>query len=219
MSNHSKAVLYLHGFASGPRSTKARYFAEHLEALGIETLVPDLNGDFSNMTITSQLAIAKESATKLTGKKVIAVGSSMGGLIATILSKEFDFVGLVLLAPGFGLTRRWPHFLGKDGMKQWQESGWFNFQHYGQGRELPLSYHFVEDLAKHKVAVSDPACLQINVPTLILHGKNDATVPIDNSRAIAQANPQVELIELDDGHELIESLPFIWQVFCLKCQI
>lgn len=220
MSNHSKAVLYLHGFASGPNSTKARYFAERLDELGIERLTPDLNGDFSNMTLTSQLAVARISAAKLAHKKVIAVGSSMGGLVAAILSGQCNIEKLVLLAPGFGLTKRWPIFLGEDGIAKWKENGWFNFQHWGQGRELPLSYRFVEDLEKHPAAVSDPDAVLINVPTLIMHGKHDATVPIDNSRALARGNSSmVELIELDDGHELISSLPFIWQMFREKCEV
>ena len=43
MSLPSLEVIYLHGFASGPSSTKAVYFARKLEALGINTTIPDLN--------------------------------------------------------------------------------------------------------------------------------------------------------------------------------
>ncbi len=44
-------ILYLHGFASGPFSTKARYFRDLLERAGARVDVPDLAaGDFENLT-------------------------------------------------------------------------------------------------------------------------------------------------------------------------
>ena len=51
-------ILYLHGFASGPQSSKARYFRSLLERAGARIDVPDLaDGDFEHLTITSQLAM------------------------------------------------------------------------------------------------------------------------------------------------------------------
>ncbi len=45
------------------------------------------------------------------------------------------------------------------------------------------------------------------VPTLILHGTGDDTVPIATSQQLAATNPHVRLVELDDGHQLAASLP------------
>ena len=48
-----KRVVYLHGFASGPGSKKARYFSERLAECGVSLEVPDLaEGDFENLTVT-----------------------------------------------------------------------------------------------------------------------------------------------------------------------
>ena len=50
-------ILYLHGFASGPGSNKARYFQRRLEAAGARVAALDLaRGDFEHLTITGQLA-------------------------------------------------------------------------------------------------------------------------------------------------------------------
>jgi len=46
-------ILYLHGFASGPSSSKARYFRGRLEAAGAHVEVPDLAaGDFEHLTLS-----------------------------------------------------------------------------------------------------------------------------------------------------------------------
>jgi uncharacterized protein len=53
-------ILYLHGFASGPSSSKARFFRERLERAGASVEVPDLAaGDFEHLTITAQLAVVE----------------------------------------------------------------------------------------------------------------------------------------------------------------
>ena len=49
-------VTYLHGFASGPRSTKAVKLAETFARRGLEVLVPDLNlPDFEHLRIGSMV--------------------------------------------------------------------------------------------------------------------------------------------------------------------
>ena len=47
-------LAYLHGFASGPGSTKARFFRAELAALGATLEIPDLAPDFTHMTRTAE---------------------------------------------------------------------------------------------------------------------------------------------------------------------
>lgn len=80
--------IYLHGFASSPQSTKAQYLTDRFHRVGIELQVPDLNdGDFSHLTISRQV----EQVIALFPKTTIPVtliGSSLGGLTATIIAQE-----------------------------------------------------------------------------------------------------------------------------------
>ena len=46
-------------------------------------------------------------------------------------------------------------------------------------------------------------------PTIILHGQQDDIVPIESSRKVSESNESVELIEVEDGHRLADSLHFI----------
>jgi dipeptidyl aminopeptidase/acylaminoacyl peptidase len=47
---------------------------------------------------------------------------------------------------------------------------------------------------------------------VILHGVRDDVVPIETSRRFVADRPHVRLIELDDGHELLATLPEILDV-------
>ena len=47
------------------------------------------------------------------------------------------------------------------------------------------------------------------MPTLIFHGRHDDSVPIDHSRQFVASHPNARLVELDDNHELVASLPII----------
>jgi len=51
----------------------------------------------------------------------------------------------------------------------------------------------------------------INCPSLIIHGKNDTVIQIESSRNFKENHQHVQLIEVDDDHQLISSLPLIYQ--------
>ena len=48
---------------------------------------------------------------------------------------------------------------------------------------------------------------RVTAPALVLHGIHDDVVPIARSREFINAHPHARLVELDDGHELVASLP------------
>ena len=78
--------LYLHGFASAPSSTKAKFFRDKFRQRGIELAVPQLDGgDFRSMTITRQLGIIEEVAG---GRPVTLMGSKPGRLRGGVICGE-----------------------------------------------------------------------------------------------------------------------------------
>lgn len=202
-------IIYLHGFASGPGSKKAAFFRDKLEQSGHAVTVPDLNyPDFFRLTLTSQLELAGRLAQELQDNKLIMIGSSMGGLIASLASlKARNVSALILMAPGFGIGKRWKALLREDEMAKWREQGEREFFHYAYGENRKLAYGFVEDLDNHSTE-----SFEIKVPTLIFHGVKDEVVPISVSRDFTGSNPNLAILrELDDGHELIDSLDTIWR--------
>ena len=94
-------------------------------------------------------------------------------------------------------------------MQSWRDTGFRPFFHYAANKELPLHFAFAKDLEQYKTDN-----FEINIPTIVFHGIDDQTVPIEHARQFAQLNPAAALVELDDGHELANSLDLIWRQTC-----
>jgi len=199
-------ILYLHGFASGPRSSKARYFRERLQAAGARVDVPDLAaGDFEHLTISSQLAIMERAAQPIgTLEPVALMGSSMGGYLAALYAARHPEVArLVLLAPAFGFVRRWPERLGVEQVAKWRDTGSMEVFHYGENRTRRLSYALLEDCAQYEDYPD------FHQPALIFHGAGDDVVPAHYSEEFVATHPNASLEILDSGHELLNVLDYM----------
>ena len=80
-------MIYLHGFASSPQSSKARYFTEKFAAIGRTVQTPDLTeGDFEHTTLSQQLAFLDKS---MGDQPAILMGSSMGGYLAALFAARY----------------------------------------------------------------------------------------------------------------------------------
>ncbi|MGE0870449.1 MAG: YqiA/YcfP family alpha/beta fold hydrolase [Kofleriaceae bacterium] len=194
------SYLYLHGFASGPRSTKGLAFAEHFAVRGVAIDRLDLRvPSFEHLRLSAMIDTA---AAAIRGDRAVVFGSSLGGLVAARLAeRDRRVIALVLMAPAFRLVERWQQLLGTE-WDAWAASGWREVHDYTANQPARIDFGFVED-----VRAIDRGLPALEVPTLILHGRHDEVVPIETSRELARARPNVTLIELDDGHELIASLP------------
>jgi pimeloyl-ACP methyl ester carboxylesterase len=194
-----KRILYLHGFASGPSSTKARHFRQRLESAGARVDVLDLAaGDFEHLTLTSQLGVIERAAA---GEPVALCGSSMGGYLAALYAaRHSEVTRLVLMAPAFAFARRWKQYLGAAQVERWRHSGAMEVFHYGENRNRSLGYALMEDAAGYE---EFPDFTQ---PALIFHGEHDDVVPVEFSIRFAAAHSNVHLEILNSGHELVDVL-------------
>lgn len=197
-------VLYLHGFASGPKSRKARFFSEKLASEGIALETPALDGgDFRNLTITSQLAIVQQ----VTGDDpAVLIGSSMGGYIAALhAARNPNVQRLILLAPAFSFHHLWLSGMDEQTFQRWKTERSMPVFHYAEGREVTIGFQLMEDSARYE---SSPNFLQ---PALIFHGTEDRSVPVEYSADFVQKHDNARLITLHSGHELTDVLDSIWQ--------
>ena len=195
-------IVYLHGFASGPSSGKARQFRDRLTAAGARVTVPDLNaGDFANLTISGQLGALGEAAGE---GPVRLVGSSMGGYLAALFAARHPTVErLVLLAPAFRFHARWLERLGPEEIARWRREDALEVFHYGEGRMKTLRYGLLDDAARYE---DFPEFRQA---ALIFHGRRDDVVPLEYSQRFAAGRPNVTLRVVDTGHDLLDALPEI----------
>ncbi len=99
-------IVYLHGFASSPQSSKARFFAQRFAAQGVEFVAPQLDGgNFEYLTISAQLKIVEQA---VGGRPAVIMGSSLGGYLAAwFASRHPEIERVILLAPAFQLVPRW----------------------------------------------------------------------------------------------------------------
>ena len=195
-----KRIVYLHGFASSPLSSKAQFFRRKFAAAGISMEIPQLDeGRFEELTISSQLAVIDRV---VDGQPAILMGSSLGGYLAALYAgRHPEIERLVLLAPAFQFPRRWQERYSPE---DWKRAGFISVFHYGDGRERRLGYQFVEDAAKYE---DEPNFRQ---PALIFHGVGDNVVPAALSRDYAARHPNVRLVLLESGHELTDVLDPMW---------
>jgi pimeloyl-ACP methyl ester carboxylesterase len=195
-------IVYLHGFASGPGSGKARFFRRYLEARGATVEIPDLaEGDFEHLTITGQLAVIERT---MAGDAVPLIGSSMGGYLAALYAARHPEVPrVVLLAPAFGFAHRWQERLGPERMAEWRATGTTDVYHYAEGRNRPLAPGLIDDGARY------PDYPDVHQPALIFHGSRDDVVPAEYSRAFATTHRNASLEILDSGHELTDVLDYM----------
>jgi hypothetical protein len=198
-------LLYLHGFASGPSSYKGLAVAARYAEIGVavERLslrVPSFEHlRLSAMIDTVRAAIGGER------ERVVLFGSSLGGLTACrVAERDPRVAALVLLAPALRFGERWRPRLGEEAWRAWEESGWLEVDDHAEKRRGRVDFGFMRDAME--VDAAGGGWPDVRVPTLILHGRGDAVVDVELSRAFSVDKRHVRLVEVDDGHELAASL-------------
>jgi pimeloyl-ACP methyl ester carboxylesterase len=209
--------VWLHGFASSPSSSKARFARSRLAERGAWLAIPDLNQpSFRTLTVTRGLAQVDElaEAPGVRGEAgqapLVLFGSSLGGYTAAAwaaAAKE-RCAALVLLAPAFALGQRWTTRMQPEQVARWRREGALEFEHYAWGRKEPLGLGFLEDAERREEYPLPTA------PTLVLQGLRDEVVEPalarEFTRRMEAAGRSVQLVELDEGHELNQDLPALW---------
>jgi pimeloyl-ACP methyl ester carboxylesterase len=197
-------IVYLHGFASSPQSSKAQFFRKLFTGRGVPIEIPQLDeNNFERLTITRQLCVIDRT---VRGEQVTLMGSSLGGYLAALYAARNPNVErLILLAPAFQFPSRWRQRFAPDDLARWKRDGSYAFYHYAFKEDRALGYRFVEDAVQYE---DEPDFRQ---PALVLHGIHDPVVPAEASQGFAQRHPNVELRLLESGHELTDVLVQLWE--------
>jgi pimeloyl-ACP methyl ester carboxylesterase len=201
-------VVYLHGFASSARSSKAAFFAAKLAGHGVSLETPDLNEpDFSTLTVSRMISQVAEAIDAAEGP-VALIGSSLGGFVAvqTALQRAARVHRLVLLAPALDFGGNRMRELGGRGLEDWKGSNTLDVFHYGYGRVVPVHYELYSDASRY-----DSFTALLTLPIQVFQGRRDAAVEPEMVERWSKDRPNVELHMLDDDHQLLGSLDYIWK--------
>lgn len=195
--DNAVSVVYLHGFASSPESSKALRIADALRPLSIETHIPDLNQPtFRDLTVTRMIAVANEDG------PTVLIGSSLGAFVAVnAAARNPNVKGLVLLAPALDFGTDEDGKIGDVSIADWKAAGSCEIFHYAWERTERLDYTLYEDATRY-----DAFALDLSMPILVFQGTRDTVVDPDVVRRWCATRPNVTLVELDDDHQLQASI-------------
>jgi len=205
--------FYLHGWASSPASSKAQYFQQRFAELNLPLHLPDLNQpDFFGLTLTRQI---QQVASLLPETPVTIIGSSLGGLTALWLAERCPQVErLVLFAPALDFAENSRNVLTDAQFEQWRTEQQLEIFHYAYEKPMPLHYNFISDRENYP-----DSGLRRELPTLILHGKDDAVIPAKSSQNFASTRPWVELQVFESDHSLNNVQAQLWETCRQFCNL
>jgi pimeloyl-ACP methyl ester carboxylesterase len=206
-------VVWLGGFKSDMRSTKASVIDEWAERAGRAFLRFDYSGHgesegaFEAGTISRWLEEALVVIEGFATSRPILVGSSMGGWISLLAARRLMQdrpalapAGIVLIAPAVDMTERlmWERF--PDGVRQTvEESGvFYRPSEYSPDEPYPITKVLIEDGRNH-LLFGKP--IQTGCPVHILQGMEDPDVPWEHALQLVEHLPgdSVSLTLIKDG--------------------
>ena len=184
-SEASSAVILCHGMESNKESEKIVALSRRLSEGGMLALRFDFTGSgesegkFEEITYSGEvddLRAAFNFILKYQPKKISILGSSMGGTVALLFAAEEKGVdALVTIAAPLHPERFAERILTAEQARQWRAAGFIVY--HGQRINVTL----LDDLEKINVPA---AARKIYCPTLVIHGDQDDTVPVEEAHEL-----------------------------------
>jgi pimeloyl-ACP methyl ester carboxylesterase len=199
-------VVFLPGYRSDMRGTKAMTLHEHCAARGHGLLRFDYSGHgesagrFEDGTIGQWAADATAVFDALTDGPQVLVGSSMGGWIALLLARARPdrVAAIVGIAPAPDFTEKlmWPA-LTEAQRATIMRNGVLHL-HSEYGEPTPITRALIEDGARHNLL---DAPIPLHCPARILQGMRDPDVPWRHALRLMEAleSEDVRLHLIKDG--------------------
>ena len=184
-------IVYLHGFNSGGRSHKAGWLREHLAP------IPVFAPDYSAHRATEALRSLRKFIRRLRrenpqSRKLLLIGSSLGGFWAQYLAPEFG-ARMVLINPSMHPDETLDQHAG-------------NYHNEATGAETVLTIQDVRAFREYRIEPCNP-----KVPTLVLLDEQDEVLDA-RSTAAALRGCGKTIVYPGGSHRfdhLVEALPEI----------
>jgi len=204
------AVVWLSGFMSDMTSTKVGALSDWAYVQGYAMLRFDYSGhgvsegSLLQATVGDWLEEAAAMLALVGERRLILVGSSLGGWIALLLARALAkagdrrLAGLVLIAPAWDMTEKlmWEKMSAKTRAKVETEGVYYAPSNYDD--PYPLTKILIEEGRNHLLAEGG---IEVAAPVRILQGMRDEDVPWQHALALMELlrGEDVELTLVKDG--------------------
>lgn len=203
-SNKENLIVVLcHGFSSSKDSKTYTTLSKILNEKRISSFRFDFfghgesDGKFEDVTISRAVDDILNAVKFLRNKgykKIGLFGSSFGGISSIVAaSKLSGLIFLALKSPVSDYTEVKNKENTKKEIEEWKKRG-YSFYFSSDGTKLKLKYSFFEDFKNNN---GYECAERINIPTLIVHGDCDETVPLEQSKKTSKLinNCRLEIIK------------------------
>jgi pimeloyl-ACP methyl ester carboxylesterase len=207
-------LVWLGGFMSNMRATKASFLDEYATQAGRAYLRFDYSGhgesdgEFENGTIGAWLEESLAIIRAESEGPQILIGSSMGGWLALLCAQALvasgeakRLAGLVLIAPAADMTERliWDH-LSLDLREEIEKTGRCFLPSDYSASPYPITRSLIEEGRKHLIL---GGTIRTHCPVHILQGMNDVDVPWTHASLLVEhlaGDPVVLTLVKDADH-------------------
>ncbi len=196
-------IIMCHGFSTSKDGRTYVRLEEILNRKGISTFRFDLfghgesGGKFEEITtaeaiddVLNAIQFVKESGFK----KIGLMGSSFGGMASIIATSRSNNLYVLALKSPLSDYRSMAHARrSEQELKDWKEKGFIELDSMDEDKRR-LNYSFYEYAENVKAY---EAARKIRIPSLIVHGDEDETVPLSQSQKTARLieNCRLEIIQ------------------------
>lgn len=204
---HDVTIMFLHGFFSSMLKTKGQYLRDLCVEKGYGFLSLDYaghgqsSGDFEDGCISEWLQNCEDIIHFIGAKKLILVGSSLGGWMMIHLMMRFpDFVsGLIGIAVAPDFTKEIPDKLTLTQYRMLQETGRFILSSDYKAGGVAITQKLLDD--GDQLTVFEKGGIPCHVPVRLLHGIKDTDCSSALSLKLMEelTSSDVEVILIKDG--------------------
>jgi carboxylesterase len=222
--------LLIHGFTGAPK--EMRWMGEYLAQQGFSVLGVRLAGhatclqDMIRMRYTDWMVSVEDGFYLLSGtsQRIFLIGLSMGGILSLLMSTHLPVAGVIAMATPYRLPLDYPlwfiqlaslflRFQPKT--KEAPDAGWYDKEAFSQHVSYPQNPMRSGVELKKLVTNMQAALPQVSVPVLLVHSRDDTTVPPDDmSRIYAQLGTSDKaMLWVEGGGHVITEEPTRQRVF------
>ncbi|MDT0294137.1 alpha/beta hydrolase family protein [Mesonia ostreae] len=173
----------------------------NLEAFGQDNYTKQLN---DLQTVIDWIATTKEFSVNANVQKVHLIGHSRGGGIVMLKANEEPKITSVTTWAGVSdFASRFP---SGEKLAQWKKDKVYYVENGRTKQQMPHDIQFYEDFLEHRERLDiAQAVKHLKIPQLIIHGKGDTSVKVDEAKQIKEWNPKSKLFLLEGSNHVFDT--------------